>query len=122
MFFGERTGNFRERGGHLIRLGGENQNCRGLGGYKIGRDGFCAGLGSKMFARRVKRIGGEKLVRLDELGVDKTSGERGGHLARAEKTDFKGCYHADFVTGGDVNRKRNSRLVLARRKDNSLCL
>ena len=99
MIFGERAGNFRERGGDLIRLRGEDQNIRGFCDFKIGRKSFSTGLGGEMFTRDVKRVGGEKLVRLDEPGVDKSFGERGGHLARAEKTDFQWCCHADFVTG-----------------------
>ena len=58
MIFCERAGNFRERGGNLIRLGREDQNSRGLGGVKIGRKSFRARFAGKMFPRRVKRIGG----------------------------------------------------------------
>ena len=73
MIFGERAGNFRKRGGDLIRLGGENQNCRRLGDFQIGGKSFRATrFKVEMFARGLERIGGGKLVRLDELGVEKT--------------------------------------------------
>ena len=71
MIFGELAGNFRERGGDLIRLGGQNQNLRGLGDFKIGRKSFRAGFGGEMFPRGVKRVGGEKLVRLTSLALRK---------------------------------------------------
>ena len=41
-----------------------------------------------MFARGVKRVSRDQLFRRHELRVHQTAGERGGHLARAEKTDF----------------------------------
>jgi len=88
MIFGERAGNFRERGGGLIRLGGEDQNGRGLGGFHVGRDGLCAGLGGEAFPRGGKRVGGDDFARENNFRADKTSGERGRHFARAEKTDF----------------------------------
>jgi hypothetical protein len=59
-----------------------------LGGGKIAGDGFCTGPGGEIFPRGGERIGGEKLTRLDEPGVDKTPGKRGGHLARAEKSNL----------------------------------
>jgi len=113
MIFRERAGNLRQRGGDLIRLGRQDQNGRGGGHFQIGRKSFCSGFGGKMFACGVKRVGGEKLVCLDELGAGKTFGERGGHLARAEKADFYWCCHVDFVTGGGAKRKRNSQLEIA---------
>ena len=69
MFLGECAGNFRQRSGDLVRLGGQNQNRRGFGEFKIGPDGLRAEFAVEIFSRGVKRIGGEKLVRFDEFGV-----------------------------------------------------
>ena len=107
MIFGERAGNFRQRGGNLIRLGRQNQNVRGPGDFEIGGGGFRAGFGGEMFARGVKRVGGDDFARKNDFRLDKTFGERGGHFARAEKTDFGFGCHALFVAGGGVRRKRN---------------
>ena len=51
MIFGERAGNFRERGGNLVGLGGENQDVREFRDLGVGRDGFRADFGGEVFSR-----------------------------------------------------------------------
>ena len=53
MIFGERAGNFRERGGDLVGLGRQNQDVREFGDVGVGRDGFRADFGGEIFARGV---------------------------------------------------------------------
>ena len=88
MIFAKGAGNFRERRRDLIWLGGDEENCRAFGHIEVGDDSFRARFAGKMLARSFEGVGGQELVRFNELGVDETLGERGGHLACAEKTDF----------------------------------
>ena len=88
MIFAERAGNFRERRRDLIRLGGDEENRCAFGHIEVGGDSSCAGFGGEMLACGREGIGGEELVCFNQLGVDETLGERGGHLACAEKTDL----------------------------------
>ena len=88
MVFGECAGNLRQRGGDLVRLGGENQNIGKLGRVGIGGDHGRAGFGIEMLLRGGDGVGGADFPRKNNFRAHKTLGQRRGHLARAEKTDF----------------------------------
>ena len=82
MFFGERAGNFRERGGGLVGLRREDQNVRRFDDFEVGRGGGGADFGGEAFARGGERVGGDDFARNDEFGVDKTLGDITGVVLR----------------------------------------
>jgi hypothetical protein len=114
MIFCERSGNFGECGGNLVGLGRQNQDVGKFGDLGVGRGGFRADFGGKMF-RAVSKGSLAMISRGTTISArTKPFGERGGHFARAEKADIQlvAMLFCNKTPGGA--KSENSRLEFAR--------
>ena len=90
---------------HLIGLHGEEQDIRG--GHHVGIAGGDAGSGfpGEGVASGFEDVRGAQVVGGGESGAEKAFGQRGGHLARAEKTKMKSRHVEKVVPASGPSAK-----------------
>src|SRR5690349_14028357 len=98
MLFAEVSPCLGEHVVHLIGLYRENNHFGELQHIRIKGRGFRADLARKRLARGFDWIAGHEVLRPDKLRMKEAFGQGGGHLARAEKTNFELRYHGRVVT------------------------